>query len=257
MKSTWFGDRSRYDFARCIHDAAYNRHHWDNMQSFLRITEGAFRQACHKFRTGRMDEQLEAEVVKEQNRYGEKGTAKFSEALGILTTALEKEPLDFIGTTMMELELLDSKYKGQCFTPKEVSRMMAEMTLADAKPDSNRTLMLSEPACGGGSMIIQATEVLKNKGFFPWHLRWHAVDVDWKCYAMTYIQTTLLAIPCDVICGNSLTLEVYNSATNLFGLMYEVRREDECEICTTETIEPAKPALTTVPPVESQQMELF
>ena len=221
MKSTWFGQRSRYDFARCVCEADYGRMDFDLFRSFLVCTHAAFMQACNRLH-GSIDSEIESAFEQEIKKC--KNATKFSEALGILTEALEEEPYDFLGYVMMELGLGNNQ-AGQCFTPRDVSRAMAEMILMDANPEAGRTLKLQEPACGGGSMIIEASQVLKSKGFYPWHYCWWATDVDWKCYAMTFIQTTLLGIPAVVTCGNSLTLEQFTTSANLICLLHPPKRE--------------------------------
>ena len=61
-------------------------------------------------------------------------------------------------------------------------------------------------------MIIATSTELQGMGYYPWHYFWVAVDVDQKCFHMTYIQMFLLGIPGDVIWGNSLTLEQWDVA---------------------------------------------
>ncbi len=218
MKSTWFGCRRRYNFARCIHDADYSRQMWDNFSSFLTIAFYSFRQANHKMLTGTMNHDYEQQVVREQNRL--KDWTRMAEALSILTMALEEEPCDFLGNVSTELGLNDSKWRGQCFTPSSVCNLMAEMQLENAKPQDDRTAWLAEPACGGGAMLIAADNVLKRNGFYPWHYHWHATDIDWKCYAMTFLQLSLLGIPAQVTWGNTLSLQYQEHARTLASLLH-------------------------------------
>lgn len=45
MKSTWFGDRSRYQFAQLLHEADYGRQHYDSFRSFLLMATIELKQA--------------------------------------------------------------------------------------------------------------------------------------------------------------------------------------------------------------------
>ena len=223
MKSTWFGDRRRYEFAKCIHDADYSRMVWDTFGGFLTCASYALRQGVHKLTTGELSEEMEEIVVKEQQRF--KHPSRFADAMGILTMALEERSYDFLGTYLGEMEMNDSKFKGQCFTPPALCELMAGLTLDEQEPKQGETLLLNEPACGGGAMVIAASEVLKGRGFYPWHYYWVAVDVDWRCFAMAYIQLTLLGIPANVIHGNSLSLEVHSEAVTFAGAMHPPKQK--------------------------------
>ncbi|MCP4507217.1 MAG: N-6 DNA methylase [Fuerstiella sp.] len=235
MKSTWFGTRERYDFARLLHEADYSLRLDEVFRLFLETSFCAVYQPAHKLRTGATCEKEEASYMQSIGRI--KHAKKFGEAMGVLALGLEKDPCDFLGNTMMELDLNDKNFRGQCFTPQAVSRVMAELTLADTKPVSGRTLMLSEPACGGGSMVIEASQVLKNNGFYPWDFCWQAVDVDWRCFAMTYIQTTLLGIAAEVVWGNTLSQKFDRVEWNMIAVMHPPKRDKGKD----EQLEPVKP----------------
>lgn len=223
MKSTWFGDKKRYEFAKTIREADPNEDMYTLFRKFLTCVFLSFRQATYKLRTGELNDEWEQQVIKEQQSV--KNHVKFSEALGILTMALDKKltvdgPYDFLGQYLSEMEQVDSKFRGQLFTPTHLAQAMCQMTIQDLKPQQVRTLWLNEPACGGGAMVIGASTQLESQGFFPWDYHWVAVDVDWKCFAMAYIQLTLLGIPATVIHGNALTLETFDSATTLVGVLH-------------------------------------
>lgn len=258
MKSTWFGCRKRYDFAKCIDAADYSLQRWDLFTGFLQCAYGACRQPINKMLTGGLDDGLEQKVISEQNRV--KHPSNYAEAFAILTLALEEEPYDFLGMVLQELGIADKDFKGQCFTPRALSRITAEMMLQDAKPQQGRTLWLHEPACGGGAMLIEASEVLKSQGFYPWDYYWIAVDVDWKCFAMTYMQSTLLSIPVGVIWGNALTDEQWDSANTLMAVMHPPKKRQGAD-AEEEVVEHQSPKVPT-PPVDAleittQQLSLF
>lgn len=227
MKSTWFGERERYDFARLLHDADYSLRLDEVFRIFLETSFAALYQPTHKLRFGDICPEEEERYMRSIGRV--KNARKIAEALGVLTLAMDRRQYDFLGAVMQELGVNDKNFRGQCFTPPDVSRLMAQMTMGQQEPVPGRTLMLNEPACGGGSMVIEASEVLKGWGFYPWDYCWVAQDVDWKCFAMTYIQTTLCGIPCGVVHGNTLTLEQWRSEWNMIATLHppKQRQRDE------------------------------
>jgi type I restriction-modification system DNA methylase subunit len=228
MKSTWFGNKQRYEFAKLIQEADYSMHGWDLYNSWLQVASGSMRQACHVMRTGVKDDRIEQTVIDHQKRV--KHPENFARAMGVLVAALEKESDDFLGSVLMEWGQNDVQFKGQCFTPMSVCRMMATMTIGDRKPDPDERLMISEPACGGGAMVIATSDVLKANGFFPWNYHWQCVDVDWRMFAACYIQTTLLGIPAEVVHGNTLSQERWDTAETISAVLYPLRKRPSVRI---------------------------
>lgn len=240
MKSTWFGDRKRYDFARLVAEADVNQGARRTFPGFLTIASGSLRQAGITFATGQRDEELEKKVVEEQGRV--KHPKRYAEAFAVLVNALEEKADDFLGMTFTELALNDSKWKGQCFTPMSLCTMIAKMTVGDAVPDDDRSIWLAEPACGGGAMMIAASEELKARGFWPWHYHWHACDVDRTCFEIAFIQSTLLGIPATIDHGNTLTLERWDRVTTIAGLMHPPRPRGKAPESPEPVPEAAPPA---------------
>src|ERR1700722_13249189 len=71
------------------------------------------------------------------------------ELLAITTLAVQEGGCDFLGEVVVALEL-QSDHMGQFFTPYDLSRMMAEMTLGDAGAliVEKGFITLAEPASG-------------------------------------------------------------------------------------------------------------
>ncbi len=104
------------------------------------------------------------------------------------------------------MEVLNAKI-GQFFTPYEVSRMIAEMSLQDVAPviEANGYVTVSEPACGAGGMVLAAADTLQKHGFDPsTQMLVNAVDISPLCFHMTYVQATLRGIPALVELGDTL-----------------------------------------------------
>ena len=89
---------------------------------------------------------------------------------------------------------------------------MAEITLGDVKPEAMRKgyLSFSEPAAGGGAMIIAAASKLR--------VNHPGIDCFAVCTELSsltadlcYINLTASQVPAQVINGNTLTLETYRT----------------------------------------------
>jgi hypothetical protein len=99
-----------------------------------------------------------------------------------------------------------------CFTPKEVSFMMAKMTFTGLVMPEKGYILISEPACGAGSMIIQACRAFKELGFnFQKQMHVTAVEIRSMIAHMAYIQFSLLHIPAVVVHGDTLALKEWSA----------------------------------------------
>ncbi|HDR1436367.1 TPA: SAM-dependent DNA methyltransferase [Pasteurella multocida] len=142
--------------------------------------------------------------------YTEDEKQKLVELSVIIVEALENKAYDFLGSVFMGLELGD-RYKAQHFTPSYVAQAMVTMTLSNCHDliQQRGFILLQEPTCGSGVMIIEAYNYLRRESFNPQQQMWvQARDLDFTAAMMCYIQMTLLHIPGEVIIGNTLTNEV-------------------------------------------------
>lgn len=181
----------------------------------------------------------------------------FPRVLAEVTLGLEQGATDLLGAVFHDLEL-HNKYQGQFFTPFEVCRMMASMTIgSEAKLrqliEQRGYVTACEPACGAGAMVIALAEGMRELGInYQRHLHVTAVDVDRKAAHMAYIQFSLLHIPAVVVVGNSLTLEErehwYTPAHVLGGWTGRLQRARAAETITeAAAVEVmAAPAITAV-----------
>lgn len=118
---------------------------------------------------------------------------KIVELCGRLAELMEEtEITDWLGEIYMESGC-GNKHTGQFFTPFHVSKLVAEMRLADY--EGNKKIEISEPSSGGGGMILGVAAVLKEREInYQKCLDVVAQDLDWNGVYMTYIQLSLLGI---------------------------------------------------------------
>lgn len=97
------------------------------------------------------------------------GVEKPAKCFAIVVEALERNPdQDFLGRLYMSLEL-GNHWKGQFFTPYDVCRCMAEITIQDniQNLQNKEWVSVNDPACGAGATLIAAANTFRRKGFLP------------------------------------------------------------------------------------------
>lgn len=135
-------------------------------------------------------------------KYTKDETQQFVQMLVMLTETLEDDPMDVLGQIYMESGM-GSKAAGQFFTPFHLSKVCAAVSVPD--PDENGKIIINEPSCGGGGMIIATAAVLKERGVnYQQAMKVTAQDLDWKGVHMCYLQLSLLGIDAICVQGNTL-----------------------------------------------------
>ena len=135
--------------------------------------------------------------------HGDIAVSCFAEILGAF---MEDPAQDFLGTVYGLLRI-NSKDKGQFFTPYHVSDMMAKMMLENAKNEIKKKgiITINDPCCGAGSMLIAAANVLREQEInYQSHAFFVAQDIDPVVAKMCYIQMSLIGCAGYVLIGNSL-----------------------------------------------------
>lgn len=211
----------------------YGRHsHWQVFSDFCEMGAIALSNAVDLTQREKREERY-MQIVK---GYSREELDKFSHGLAHLTMALEGGFGDVLGRTFHDLEL-HNKWAGQFFTPYDVSRMMANMTVGDgedlkARISERGFVTAQEPAVGSGSMVIALAQALRDAGVnYQQHLHVTAIDVDVKCVHMAYLQFSLLHIPAVIVHGNTLSFEEYSHwytpAHIMGGWDWKLRRRAE------------------------------
>lgn len=153
------------------------------------------------------DEALENEYMTIVKKYNKKEVSVFPQLLACVVHGLTARFGDFLGECYMELEI-SNKHQGQFFTPYYMSKFMSHIVGVSDK----EKVSISEPAVGSGGIIIAYADVMKDQGInYQLKMEVQAVDTDKMCFHMTYIHLTLLHISAEVIWGNSLSLETFQT----------------------------------------------
>lgn len=239
------------DFTKIFGSLARHQHRYETFTDFLELATCAIRKTT--LPPGDQADQLEARYMAVVKRHKADDIRTMPELLGITTLALQDGGCDFLGRVAGELELLNGGM-GQFFTPYDLSRMMAEMQLADAGPiiEAKGFITVAEPACGAGGMILAVADVLTKQGHdIGTTLYADGTDLSEMCFRMAYIQTSLRGVPAMIRRGNTLSLEMFDQARTPALLPFLLRhgdpfRQDEAEssasIAAATVPEPPRPA---------------
>jgi type I restriction-modification system DNA methylase subunit len=203
----------RKQFIKVFDDLARHRERHDVLADFLEMAFCAIRKKT-------LPAGAEADAIEERymavvrRNKPEDVRQAIPKLFGITALAVQDGGCDFLGQVVVELEL-PSQHMGQFFTPYDVSRMIAELTLDTVEEiiAEQGFVTVQEPACGAGGMIIAAADVLARKGFdVARQLYVEAIDISPLCFRMSYLQASLRGIPAAIRRGNTLSGEVFETA---------------------------------------------
>ena len=221
--------RYRKDFIKLLNDhaggdAPWRRFEWWCEAAYCALAKGA---ALALHQTDRA-EALETRYAQVEARAGQYAK-RLPELMGMAVMALEVGNCrDFLSSVVSDDDVSAlNRHCGQFFTPYEVSRMMAEMTMhdLDAALAEKRFVTVSEPASGAGGMLLAVAEVFRQRGHDPTTRMWFdAGDISPLCYQMTYIQTTLCGMAGVVRCQNTLSNDPPHEMAETFGAVHFLAR---------------------------------
>jgi hypothetical protein len=202
----------RKQFIKAFGHLAHHRERHEVLADFLEMAFCAIRKKT--LPAGAAADALEDRYMAVVNRNTKEDVRAMPELLGITALAMQDGGCDFLGQVVVELELPNA-HMGQFFTPYDVSRMMAEMTLDTIGEiiAEQGFVTVQEPACGAGGMIIAAADVIERKGFdIGQQLYVDGTDISPTCFKMSYLQASLRGIPATIRRGNTLSLEIFEQA---------------------------------------------
>lgn len=192
------------DFLDIFKQLCYSRNSWQVWADVITAIACSISNATD--RTPARFESREKEYAECIKRLG--GVEKPAQLFAIIVKEMEINPdQDFLGALYMKLEL-GNHWKGQFFTPYNVSRMIAEMSIGNAQKeiDNKGWIAICDPCIGGGAMLIAAANTMRRqKIYYHDHVLFVGQDVDRVVGLMAYIQLSLLGCPGYIVIGNSLT----------------------------------------------------
>ena len=183
----------RKQFIKAFESLAHHRERHDVFADFLEMAVCAIRKKTMP--PGPEADGIEARYMAVVKRNRPDDVRQMPKLLGITTLAVQDGGCDFLGQVAGDLELVTG-HMGQFFTPYDVSRMIAEMTLdtVDEIIAEQGFVTVQEPACGAGGMIVAAADVLARKGFdIGTQLYVEAIDISPMCLACAHERYGVLS----------------------------------------------------------------
>lgn len=201
------------EFVRLINEIDRSKHRTEVFSDFCEMAYCALAKKANPFTD--QQEALEAQYMGVVGRYRDKSDIWQMKDLFFLALAeIGKGGCDFLGMVAGEIGALESRL-GQFFTPYEVSRLMAEINLSDVDQmiEEQGFITVQEPAAGAGGMLMAMADVIEGKGHNLETTVWiEAVELSRSTYHMCYLQCAARGLAGKIICGNSLSLEVFTGA---------------------------------------------
>ena len=200
------------DFVRALGEIDRTKRQTEVFADFCEMAYCALAKQASPYADQR--EALEAQYMQAVGRYRDKNDVrKMPAMMGLALSTIAAGGVDFMGQVAAEIGALDAGL-GQFFTPYEVSRLMAEMNLGDATAAvaAKGFLTLCEPAAGAGGMMLAAADTLDRQGVDLCHVWMEGTELSRSTYHMLYVQVAARRIAGRMICGNSLSGEIYAQA---------------------------------------------
>lgn len=132
---------------------------------------------------------------------GQRGIDLFGELFAELLLAMEKSDGDILGDLFEGA--ISYGENGLFLTPENLAQCMALLSLDEgARPPSDAPLYVNDPCCGTGRLLLEAAKVNPRVELV-------GQDIDPRCVKITAINLGLRSRYGWVICGNTLTNEMY------------------------------------------------
>lgn len=225
----------RKEFVDTFNKLTHKLSPWEVWKDFVVICSCSFSNALDKSHYDER-EKLYMNTIK---KYDKEDQAVFPKLLAYTVMALEENPdQDFLGTIYTELGLVNKQHK-QIFTPYNVSRLMAEITMENVAQEVREKgyITLNDDCCGAGSTLIAGVNTIKSilekQGLnFQNHLLVAAQDIDLTVGLMCYIQLSLLGVAAYIKIDDAIskpmtvddTLENYWFTPMYFSEVWKTRR---------------------------------
>jgi type I restriction-modification system DNA methylase subunit len=187
------------------------------------------------------DKDAEKEYKQIVKIYNASELEKLNRLLAETVEALEEKEQDFLGE-IFTLGKLTNDRKAQFFTPFHISQFMAEISMGENKIEKGRLLRIGDPCCGSGGLLIACALVLKERGInYQKDAFFVGTDIDHRCARMAFIQLSLLGASALIICGNTLTSEVFwqreTIGYHISNMDYRLNIEKAIDLLTKPEIE--------------------
>lgn len=198
-----FRKDSQTKFVKLFSELCNSKSSWEVWADFIAMSAIAISNAFDQQESMRDDR--EQEYMRAIQRYTKAEQQIFPKLFAVTVEALEADPeQDFLGELFMGLNL-GNHWKGQFFTPYDVSRMIAEIQLhgIEARLKEKDWVGIHDPCCGAGALLVAARNIMVREKLAPTSALYVAQDIDRTAALMCYIQLSLLGCAGYVVVADS------------------------------------------------------
>lgn len=225
--------KSKYPEIEKLYDSLlYAKTSWEVWEDIVQLFAISFSNALD---VGERRDKREKEYLRISKKYSEKEMNVIAEILTKITMLYEDNPdQDVLGDIYMALGLGSSEL-GQFFTPYNVCKMMAKITvdskelLEEEIEKSGGYVSVNEPACGAGATIIALLNCYREMGInYQTDVFVMAQDLSYIAALMCYVQLSLLGCAAVIVVGDTIcnpptmSQTIWEQASNMwFTPMYQ------------------------------------
>lgn len=196
-------DDHQKNFLKIFNSLTGKHSRWEIWEDFVTLTAIEISNSTDKVNAPERTKMYQTIVSK----YSAKEREGMAEMLAEVIMGMEQNPdQDFLGSLYMMCEL-GNDHAGQFFTPYDVCKCMAMITMGNASLDfSQGFVSVSDPACGAGATLLALANILKEKDvYYHTKVLFVGQDIDYIVGLMCYIQLSLMGCAGYVVIGNTIS----------------------------------------------------
>lgn len=209
--SAFYGrDRAQKEFLKLFDTLTGAHSRWEVWKDMIVIFATAISNGVDK----RFWDEREKLYMDTIQRYTHEQQQRFADLFSMLVITMDEQAQnrtfsDFLGELFMELGLGNDS-GGQFFTPYDVCRAMASMTMDKdglrKEIEARNYVSINDPACGAGATLIAAAEIMWDCDINYQHTAlFTGQDIDFTTALMCYVQLSLIGCAGYIRIGNTLT----------------------------------------------------
>lgn len=196
-------DDHQKNFLKIFNGLTGKHSRWEIWEDFVTLTAIEISNSTDKVNAPERTKMYQTIVSK----YSAKERDGMAEMLAEVVMGMEQNPdQDFLGSLYMMCEL-GNDHTGQFFTPYDVCKCMAMITMGNASLDfSQGFVSVSDPACGAGATLLALANILKEKDvYYHTKVLFVGQDIDYIVGLMCYIQLSLMGCAGYVVIGDTIS----------------------------------------------------
>lgn len=178
------------------------------------------------------DENIDNKFLSVLKKNNDKEKEIFPKLLGIFISLMDIEAskgfFTDIAGKIFHLLNAENKRTGQFFTPSNLGYLTASVmdrNIIKKTIDEQGYIVINEPACGSGSLILGLATLMLELGYNPQkQLFIRATDIDKRCVDMCFNQLSYYGLSAVIVHGNTLTQEEWDKLYTPFYLLFNSRQ---------------------------------